>query len=133
MVVAAIGIRLAVILGGYALALLLIRLLSGSGSGSGDANIGAGLLAFGLAIVVSALWAWRDGRAHGFSWAAAVWIAVAVLLGVGAPLVRSLLGEGFDADIFLADLGGSIGFALVLVAAPALVAGLIGSRGRSPS
>lgn len=48
----------------------------------GDANIGAGLIAFGVVVVVSFGWAFVDGRRRGASPTVATWAVVAVAFGL---------------------------------------------------
>ncbi len=95
-----------------------------------DANIGAGLIAFGLVVLVSLGWALADGRRHGALPTVVVWAVVAVAFGVlwllGLATLEAddsmSLGERLRTDAFLAV------FTAGLVLAPAGVGAAIGGN-----
>ena len=96
--------------------------------GEGDANIGAGLLAFGVVVLVSFGWGLVDGRRPGAASAVVVWAVVAVVFGAAWLLGLALLEaddsmsltERLQLDAFLAV------FTAGLVLVPAGVGAAIG-------
>lgn len=103
-------------------------------------NIGAGLMAFAVTALLSLVWALLDGHraprsgsggraaeagrpARGASLAARVawWVAVAVLLGLSAPLQAQGVTRPVDTDVFASDLRTLTPFHIGLVAVPAVV------------
>jgi cytochrome bd-type quinol oxidase subunit 2 len=100
----------------------------------GDANIGAGLLLFGLLVVVVAVWAFVDGvRAAGYAQALLPWVVVAAAVGVALPVAVAVT-EDLDRDTLVKDLAGTIPFMMVVVLVPAAIAVAVGrARGASRS
>ncbi|MGI8645470.1 MAG: hypothetical protein ACR2JD_04010 [Nocardioides sp.] len=88
-----------------------------------DDGLGAGLLAFALIIVLTAIWGLVDGRRRDFNRVAMIWlVTVGWSLGLavnGADSSMTTL-ELLRADLVL------LPFTFGLVAAPALVGGAIG-------
>jgi hypothetical protein len=66
---------------------------------AGDANIGAGLIAFGVAALVSLGWAFADGRRRGAAPALAVWALVALAFGVLWALGLAAVGTDDSATL----------------------------------
>ncbi len=102
----------------------------------GGANIGAGLLAFAILALVSALWGFLDARrSDDVGRLAVTWGAVGVVMGLFAPLV-AVVSEPFDARVLALTVLTLLPFIAVLVLVPALAGGglalLVGSR-RAPA
>ena len=93
-----------------------------------DAPIGFGLAAFALVFLGAVTWAFLDGRRRGTRWVARVWIVVALVLGLFVPFATAVTDGGFDLDVVLADLLGTLPFMLALVAVPAVLAGVVGAN-----
>jgi hypothetical protein len=125
-------VRLAVmgaVLAGYYAALPVLFPDDGGG-----ANIGAGLIAFGVVVLVSFGWAYVDGRRRGAASTTATWAIVAVAFGLlwllGLAVVEAddsmSIAERLRLDAFLAV------FTAGLVFLPAGVGAAIGGS-RPPS
>lgn len=123
-------VRLAAILGGSLLYSIALNLFP-----SEDANIGAGLLYFGLLVVVSGLWGLWDGHhSEALPPVFVRWTVVAIAVGLVFP-IRIWSVEGLDFDVLWSDLAFLTPFVAGLVLAPAAVGIAIGhalSGGRSP-
>lgn len=119
-------VRAAVFVGAWAVARGAVELLADDNA---DANIGAGLLAFLAVLVGAAIWGFLDAR-HGMPLArlALIWVAVGVTLGLAVPVITAVADGDVDAGVIGSDLVGFVPFLTVLVAAPAVAAGLLGSR-----
>jgi hypothetical protein len=114
-------VRLAAIVGGSLLYSIVLGLFP-----SEDANIGAGLLYFGLLLVVSALWGLWDGRhAEALPPVFVRWTVVAVVTGLVFP-IRIWSVEGLDFDVLWSDLAFLTPFVAGLVLAPAAVGIAVG-------
>lgn len=95
-----------------------------------DANIGAGLIAFGVVVLVSFGWAFADGRRRGTAPTVVVWAVVAIgfgalwLLGIAtiATDASMTLGERLRLDAFF------VVFTAGLVFVPAAVGAALGAR-----
>ena len=100
----------------------------------GGANIGAGLIAFGVVVLVSFGWAYVDGRRRGAAAAVATWAIVAVAFGLlwllGLAVVEAddsmSIVERLRLDAFLAV------FTAGLVFLPAGVGAAIGGTAHRP-
>jgi len=95
---------------------------------SGDAAIGAGLLAFGLIVLASGIWAFVDGTRRRFREVALIWIVagIVVALGWAAGLALTDADASMSAwELFVHDLG-LLPFTIGLVVAPAVVGGALG-------
>jgi len=93
-----------------------------------DDGLGAGLLAFALIIVVTAVWGLVDGRRREFGRVAVIWLVTGVLVAVGWSIGLAVNGADSSMSIpelMLADVA-LLPFTFGLVAAPALVGGAIG-------
>jgi len=99
----------------------------------GDPNIGAGLIAFGIVIVVSFVWSVVDGRRRGLPSTVACWAIVAVALSLGWVVLLAVAerdGSMSTRDALSASLG-LVPFTIGLVLVPSLVGAAIGqSLGR---
>jgi hypothetical protein len=116
------SIALLLALGGY---YLLLPHLFESDSG---VAIGAGLIAFGAIVVVSAVWGLVDGRRRSFRDLALVWAAVSVVFGLAWAVGLALTGEDSSmsaSELFVHDLG-LLPFTIGLVVVPAVVGGALG-------
>ncbi|TQL69061.1 hypothetical protein FB381_2962 [Nocardioides albertanoniae] len=128
-------VRLAAVLGGTALyTFAAIKLFPGE-----DANIGAGLIYFGLLIVVAGLWGlWDGSHATTLPRVFVRWAVVAVVVGLAFP-IRIWSTEGRDFDVLWSDLSMLTPFVAGLVLAPAAVGIALGHvlgakpRTRTPS
>ena len=102
------------------------------------ANIGAGLLMFGVVMVVSLIWTAIDGRRSGeFGRTAVVWLAVAVIVAILNALLAQSSGPGIDLQVLFSDFSGLSLFVAGLVVVPALIGAAVGSatspvRSREP-
>ncbi|MEU0314853.1 hypothetical protein [Nocardioides sp. NPDC006273] len=114
-------VRLAAIVGGSLLYSIVLNLFP-----SEDANIGAGLLYFGLLLVVSALWGLWDGH-HSETLPPVFvrWTVVAIVTGLVFP-IRIWSVEGLDFDVLWSDLANLSPFVAGLVLAPAAVGIAVG-------
>jgi hypothetical protein len=115
-------VRASVFLAGWAVFFLLV--VAGTSS-AGDADIGAGLLAFLLVALGAAVWGWYDGRRLDYGTLAVTWGVVGALMGVIVPLFTGLVAGELDTDVVASDILTGMPFVAVLVAAPALLAGLL--------
>jgi len=97
----------------------------------GDANIGAGLAAFALLVVVSALGGFVEGSRLGLAAAVALWTVPAVLVAVATAYRLASEGHTFDTSLFLTELPGTGLFLAVLTLVPATVGAAVawGLRG----
>lgn len=103
---------------------LLVGLISGK---DGGANIGAGLLAFLVLIVLSAAWAFVDGRrAATLGRVIGIWAVVALLVATAMVLQIQWQGD-LDTAVLSSDLLTVGPFVLALVWAPAAVGAVLGS------
>ena len=95
-----------------------------------DANIGAGLIAFGVVIVVTVAWSFVDGRRAGLAPTAIRWASVAVVLSLGWVVLLAV-GDG-DTSLGSREAVGAalalIPFTVGLVLVPSLVGAAIGQR-----
>lgn len=98
------------------------------GHPAGSATLGAGLLVFAAAVVVSFVWALFDARAVGLRRALGRWLLVAVLYALAMlALVRALDPGDFDLGVYLHDLPATGLFDAVLVVVPAVIGCFIGA------
>ncbi len=100
-----------------------------------DANIGAGLIAFGVVIVVTVAWSFVDGRRAGLAPTAIRWAGVAVVFSLGWVVLLAV-GDG-DTSLGSREAVGAalalIPFTVGLVLVPSLVGAAIGQRLRRES
>lgn len=95
-------------------------------TGGADANIGAGLFAFTVAVVISGVWGFLDGRrSHASGPIFVRWVVVAVLVVLGL-LVLSVLRDGTEGTPVAESVSLAL-FFLGLVAVPALVGVALGA------
>lgn len=114
-------VRLAAIVGGSLLYSIVVNLFP-----SEDANIGAGLLYFGLLVVVSALWGLWDGHhSEALPPVFVRWTVVAIATGLVFP-IRIWSVEGLDFDVLWSDLAILTPFVAGLVLVPAAVGIAVG-------
>lgn len=92
-----------------------------------DANIGAGLLAFGLVLVVAVVGGFVDGRRFSLGATVGTWVLAGALLGVFAALFIALADGKVDWSAFRSDVVGMVPFFAFLVAIPAMIGGIFGS------
>lgn len=92
-----------------------------------DANIGAGLLAFGLVLVVAVVGGFIDGRRFSLGGTVMTWVLAGALLGVFVALFTALEGGGVDWSAFRSDVAGMVSFFAFLVAIPSMIGGIFGS------
>lgn len=92
-----------------------------------DANIGAGLLAFGLVLVVAVLGGFIDGRRYSLGATVGTWALAGALLGVFATLFIAFEDGQVDWSVFRSDVVGMVPFFGFLVAIPAMIGGIFGS------
>lgn len=101
----------------------------------GDANIGAGLIAFGIVILVTVAWSFVDGRRAGLAPTVTRWAIVAVVFSLGWVVLLAVA----DGDTSLGSreaVGAALAlipFTIGLVLVPSLVGAAIGQRRRRES
>jgi hypothetical protein len=117
-------IRTAILAAGWAAYTLLVGWLWDD---DGGANIGAGLLAFGLVLVVAVLGGFVDGRRYPLGTTVGVWVVSGALLGLFASFMTGLSGGSLDSDVFQSDAMGMVPFFAFLVAIPSMIGGIFGS------
>ena len=101
----------------------------------GDPDIGAGLIAFGIIIIISFVWSVVDGRRSGLTSTAARWAIVAVVFSLGWVVLLAVAerdGSMSTRDALSASLG-LVPFTIVLVLVPSLVGAAIGQSLRRES
>lgn len=104
--------------------LLAWRLVDGEYSG---ANIGAGLIAFGVAVVMAFAWAAYDARRRPTGTVIRDWAVVALVFAVAISVAPQVFqgGDGMDVDVWLSDLLSLSALSFVMVFGPASMAALV--------
>ncbi|WP_109505498.1 hypothetical protein [Nocardioides speluncae] len=92
-----------------------------------DANIGAGLLAFGLVLVVAVAGGFIDGRRLSLGETVMTWLLAGAVLGVFAALFSAFQDGSIDWSVFRSDVAGMVPIFAFLVAIPAMIGGIFGS------
>ncbi len=97
-----------------------------------DANIGAGLIAFGIVIVVTVGWSFVDGRRSGLAPTVIRWAVVAVVFSLGWVVLLAMQdGEtSLGSREAVAAALALIPFTTGLVLVPSVVGAAIGQRRR---
>lgn len=97
------------------------------------ANIGAGLIAFAVLVVVSAVWGFFDGRRRrDLRSVLLVWLAVAAVVGLAVVLTRLVIEPGGLSPVLLLDAVFSLAMVAAIVLVPAAVGGAIGTGSTTP-
>ena len=112
--------------------LLAWRLADGD---DGGANIGAGLIAFGVTVLVSAVWAGLDASRRPTAAVLREWAAVALAFGLANSFLPQWGEDGIDWSVWRSDLAFLAVFDFFLVFGPAMISALVvaGSREQSPT
>ena len=124
----ALVVRATSLLVGIGAYYLLVPHLFPDEPGDAGAAIGAGLLAFGLLVVASGLWAFVDGTRRRLRDVAVIWIATGVVVALAWAVALALTEADASMsawELFVHDLG-LLPFTIGLVVAPAVVGGALG-------
>ncbi len=119
-------VRVAALGGGITVYYLLLPVLFRDDGGG--ANIGAGLIAFGLIVLASAVWGFFDGVRFPLATVVLTWVAASLLVAVVWAI--GLAVNEADASVGVLEQVRTnldlVPFAIGLVLVPALAAGAIG-------
>lgn len=99
------------------------RIWDAATAGPHETDIGGGLVGLGLLVLAALVWGGLDGRHHEVGRLATTWVGAGLLVGASVAVLLAIRG-GERGEVLFA-IAALAPFLAVLVAAPAVVAGVV--------